>query len=529
MAELRADAVIFQSQGDERLQEAQRVAHLGCWELQIATNTLWWSAEIYSIFGRSPSQFSVSLKRFFEAVHPADRDRVQRRVDETLSHGRKYDIEHRILLPNGTQRFVHEKANVEYDQHGKPMRLIGTVQDISDRKQAEDEKKQLESQLQHLQKIEAIGTLAGGIAHDFNNLLTPILGCADLAEETVADNDEARRQIAEIIKAGNRATALVQQILTYSRKSGETEDFFTPGILAKESLKLLRASLPSTIAIREEINADCGVIHADPTKFQQVIINTCTNALHAMENEKGVLTVHLDCKQLTEKELPPNRKMTPGEFIEIMISDTGCGMDEATIQHIFEPYFTTKKQGRGTGLGLAIVHGIIREMHGAIRVASEIGRGTTFTIQIPAAKNEQAEKPPRAMLAQLPRGDEQIMIIDDEESVLRAEKLMLEALGYRVTAKLDSQAALAEFNKRPDDFDLIFTDQTMPDLTGTDLAAQIIAIRPKIPIILCTGDSTIVTEESAKAIGIKSFLMKPVSRQAMAETVRNLLDEKHSS
>ncbi len=506
-----------------RLQEAQRIAHLGCWEWQILDNSLWWSSEIYRIFGLTPAQFNASLEGFLDSVHPADRELVQRAVEETLSHGRNYDIEHRIVRPNGEERIVQERGQVEYDHTGEPIRMIGTVQDITRRKQSDDEKKELENQLQHLHKVEAIGTLAGGIAHDFNNLLTPILGYAELVEESVADNDDASRQIAEVIKAGYRATDLVRQILTFSRKGSGTEDFFTPGIMVKESLKLLRASLPSTIEIHEEISNNCGMIHADPTKFQQIIINICTNGVHAMENEKGILTVKLANKELTAKDLLPYRDLRPGQFIEIIISDTGCGMDETTRLHIFEPYFTTKEQGRGTGLGLAIVHGIICEMHGMVQVKSEIGQGTTFAIYIPSAEKLQLKKKIPAMATKLPTGTEHILCIDDEEPVLRAEKLILEGLGYRVTAEKDSQAALTEFKNNPTDFDLIFTDQTMPNLTGTELASQILAIRPEIPIILCTGYSTLVSEESAQAMGIKSFLMKPVSRQQMAETVREVL------
>ncbi|MFC1512874.1 PhnD/SsuA/transferrin family substrate-binding protein [Thermodesulfobacteriota bacterium] len=509
-----------------RLEEAQRVAHLGCWEWQIPGNSLWWSAEIYRIFGLAPAQFAASFEGFLDTVHPADRDLVQRAVEETLANGSDYDIEHRIILPSGEERIVHERGKVQCDHTNKPVRMIGTVQDITHRKQTEDEKKDLEDQLLHLHKIEAIGTLAGGIAHDFNNLLTPILGYAELVEEAVADNEDASRHIAEVITAGNRAAALVQQILTFSRKSDISADFFSPAIMVKESLKLLRSSLPSSIDIQTKIDNDSGLIHADPTKFQQVIVNICTNALHAMENEKGVLTVRLGRRQLGAADLLPNHEMTPGEFIEIIISDTGCGMAEATVQHIFEPYFTTKEPGRGTGLGLAIVHGIIREMHGAVRVTSKVGRGTTFAIHIPAAKQATTEAVP-ADPQPLPGGNEHILIIDDEKPVLLAEKLILERLGYRVTAKTNSEEALAEFEKNPTAFDLIFTDQTMPGLTGTDLASRILAIRPEMPIILSTGYSSVVNKESAKAMGIKTFLMKPVSRQTMATTVREMLDSKN--
>ena len=508
----------------ERLEASQRVAHLGCWEWQIPENTLWWSTEIYRIFGLAPGEFNATLEGFLNSVHPNDRRTVQRAVAEAFSHGRDYDIEHRIVLPDGEVRIVQENGRVEFDHGGSPIRMIGTVQDITQRKQTEKEKKELESQLQHLHKIEAIGTLAGGIAHDFNNLLTPILGYAELAEVSIADTEEARSHIAEVIKAGNRAAALIRQILTFSRKTGVASDFFSPVTMVKESLKLLRASTPSSIEIREEINNDSGLIHTDPTKFQQVIVNICTNAVHAIENEKGVITVRIDRRHLDAADLPPNQEMTPGEFIEISISDTGCGMDEATLRHIFEPYYTTKEPGRGTGLGLAIVHGIIHEMHGAVRVASEVGHGTTFTILIPAAEKGATVDENNPDTEFLPHGDEHILVVDDEQPVLLAEKLIMEGLGYRVTTMQNSEEALAEFKKNPAAFDLIFTDQTMPVLTGKDLATAILAIRPEIPIIITTGHSSMINEESLKQIGVKALLMKPVSRHSMAITIRNLLN-----
>ncbi len=311
-----------------------------------------------------------------------------------------------------------------------------------------------------------------------------------------------------------------------SRKGTHKRENLKPDFIVKEALRLMRASLPSTLKIEENIDLENCTILADPTKVHQIVVNLCTNALHAMEKETGTLKVTLVRKQLSAEELAGYPDVSPGSFVELSISDTGCGMDEQTQQRIFEPYFTTKETGKGTGLGLAVVLGIVQDYGGIIKVESESGKGTTFHVYFPAIIDEvkkteevEEEKP-------LPTGTERILVVDDEETIVTLYKVGLSRLGYTVTVKTSSEEALAAFKNHPSKYDLLITDQTMPVLSGAKLAREVLHIRPDIPIILCTGYSATISKKEAMEIGIKKFLFKPVGKKDLARTIRNVLDEK---
>ena len=396
--------------------------------------------------------------------------------------------------------------------------VLSLVQDITEQKNIED-------QLRQAQKMEAIGNLAGGIAHDFNNILTAIIGYSELVKVQIqSGGDDSVENIDQVLRAGKRATELIKQILTFSRRDKHKLQPLMPHLAINEALKMLHASLPTTIEIKEDIDTESGIILGDPTKILQIVMNLCTNAMHAMENEKGILSVSLCRKDLREEDIR-EEGVLPGPFIILSISDTGVGMDKATKDRIFEPYFTTKETGKGTGLGLSVIHGIIKEYKGFINMESDSGKGTTFHIHFPALLKETFTSEEQGIDKPLPTGNERILVVDDESSIVTLQKSILEELGYKVATITDSLDALEKVRTNPDQFDLIVTDQTMPNLTGSELAQEILKIRKNMPIILSTGYSSVISEEKAIAIGIKKYLAKPIGRKELAQTVRMVLDQ----
>jgi signal transduction histidine kinase/CheY-like chemotaxis protein len=381
-----------------------------------------------------------------------------------------------------------------------------------------------ERQLQQVLKIQAIGTLAGGIAHDFNNILFPIVGYTELTMDEVPEDSVAHNNLAEVLKAAHRAKGLVQQILTFSRQSGQERKPIKVQPIIKEALKLLRASIPASIEIIHKIDDDGRPVMGDATQIHQVIMNLCTNAYHAMQDKGGTLEVILSEVDIGYEETIEKIGMQPGKHLQLLVKDEGCGMDAAVLSRIFEPYYTTKEQGKGTGLGLSVIHGIVKNHRGDITVASLPGKGTTFKVYFPIIEDADivTEFEPSNGAA---KGSEHILLIDDEEQIVSMEQQMLENLGYQVTARTDSIEALSEFSKQPQNFDLVVTDMTMPHMTGDALAQKLLDIKPDIPVILCTGFNEDITEEKALAMGIQKFVMKPVIKNDLATTIRTVLDQ----
>jgi nitrogen-specific signal transduction histidine kinase/CheY-like chemotaxis protein len=373
--------------------------------------------------------------------------------------------------------------------------------------------------------MESIGTLAGGIAHDFNNILGAIIGYAEIALlHELREGNPARHSIQQVVKAGNRAKNLVQQILAFSRQKEQELKIISVTLIVKEAIKLLRATLPATIEIRHKLTAGSDMILADPGQIHQVIMNLCTNAGHVMQEKGGVLEVTLqnvsieDCGlQIEESEKSEIQSeirnpqsaidIAPGSYLKLSVSDTGDGMPPEVLEHIFDPYFTTKAVGKGTGLGLAVVHGIVKSLDGTINVESEQGKGTTFNVFLPTIKSKS--EPEIDTHEPVPTGNERILLIDDEETLADAGKQMLEGLGYKVTEK----------------YDLVITDMTMPNMTGDKLARELMKIRPDIPVILCTGFSELINEKKAKSIGIRDFVMKPFAMGEIGIMIRRILDD----
>ncbi|MDH3877577.1 MAG: ATP-binding protein [Desulfobacterales bacterium] len=380
-----------------------------------------------------------------------------------------------------------------------------------------------ERQLQQVLKIQAIGTLAGGIAHDFNNILFPIVGYTELTMDEVPDDSVAHNNLEEVLKAAHRAKDLVQQILTFSRQSGLERKPVKVHLIIKEALKLLRASIPASIEIINNIDDDCHPVMGDATQIHQVIMNLCTNAYQAMQDKGGTLEVNLSEVDVGYEETVKKIGMQPGKHLQLLVRDEGCGMDAIVLDRIFEPYYTTKEQGKGTGLGLSVIHGIVKNHRGDISVTSSPGKGTTFKVYLPITEDADivTELEPSNGAA---KGNERILLIDDEEQIVSMEQQMLENLGYEVTARTDSTEALKEFSLQPQNFDLVITDMTMPQMTGDELAQKLLDIKPDIPVILCTGFNEDITEEKALAMGIQKFVMKPVIKNDLATTIRTVLD-----
>ena len=474
-----------------------------------------------NMFGYSTDEFSSMT--FSDFTHPDDVKKNQASYEDLLS-GKS---DHFTMI----KRFFHKDGHVVWaqvtvslivDNNKKPLFVIGIVENITERKKAEEEKKELESHLRQAYKMEAIGTMAGGIAHDFNNILTIIIGNAAMAFDDIPDGNPARHSIEQILQASIRAKNLVKQILAFSRQADKELAPLKPNLVIRDSMKLLRSTIPTTVKIREDIDTQCGIIKADPTQLNQLLMNLSTNAVDAMD-EKGVLIVSLQEVNLSESELHHRPGMTPGPYVKLSVSDSGVGMDKEMRLHIFDAFFSTKEVGNGTGMGLAVVHGIVESHGGMIAVDSEPGEGTTFHIFFPVIEGDEVWKPEDAET--VPTGNERILFIDDVESIAVLGSRILERQGYQVRAIINSADALETFKASPEEFDLVVTDQTMPNMSGAELAVELLKVRPDIPIILCTGYSSKISEEKAKEIGIRKFCMKPLDRRQLAKTVRKVLDD----
>ncbi len=432
-------------------------------------------------------------------------------VVKTLQDKQEHYAEY--VIHKNINKVFHVTSSPVLNQKGEIQYLVHCAKDVT-------EIKKLQEELFQSQKMESMGVLAGGIAHDFNNILAVIYGYSELVKGSLPDLSPVIKDIDQVLKASNRAKELIKQILTFSQKSPNLEKApLRPKNLVLEVIKMMRASLPSTIEIKEEVDPHACSIMANPTHFHQVIVNLFTNAYQAIENEKGLITIRLTKKETGAKK----SNGLQGPRVELEIQDSGCGMDETIINRIFEPYFTTKKIGKGSGIGLAMVHGIVKDHGGYIQVESEVGKGSTFRLSFPSIEEELQHTEVIDSTASL-TGTERILIIDDEKMLTDYLKTFLERLGYKVTAHTSSLEALEDFRSRPNEFDLVITDQTMPNLTGSELSKNILQERDDLPIILCTGYSSMISDKDADKLGISSFLIKPVEMNILTKIIRRILD-----
>ena len=398
------------------------------------------------------------------------------------------------------------------------------ARDITEERQHEAQRAQLENQLRQAQKMEAVGTLAGGIAHDFNNILSAILGYTDLALTEVQKGTLLHQNLSEVLFAGNRARELVGQILSISRPDTQEMRPVPLNSLVKEAMKMLRSTIPSSISLRERVCQEQLMVVADPTQLHQVIVNLATNAKQAMPEQNGEVEVWLDRIVFDDQLGAAHPDLIPGPYARLSVSDTGIGIPKEQQEKIFEPYFTTKERGEGTGLGLSVVHGIVRAHKGKIVLSSQPGRGSLFQVYLPLDEREPGPEIRSETPGELPGGTETILVVDDEEAIVNMVRQFLERLGYTVTPCYSSPEALKAFQAAPDAFDLMITDMTMPGLTGLQLAGKLFKIRSDLPVILCTGYSDSVSEDSIWEHGLAKYLKKPIKQEELAFSVRQVLD-----
>ena len=429
------------------------------------------------------------------------------------------DREVRLRKSNGIPLDCLLTLSVHKDDNGDILGYQGIIRDVT-------HQKQLEAQLKQAQRMESIGTLAGGIAHDFNNILSPILLHSEMVMDDLVPDDPLQLNMKEIYKAAGRARELVKQILTFARKREEEKIVIKSSLIVKEVINFLRSTIPTTIEIRYVIKAEHDMVLADPTQLNRIVMNLCTNAAYAMREQGGILEVSLENEDISKEKLNGFFILRPGRYLKLTVKDNGTGISPDILERIFEPYFTTKKFGEGTGLGLSTIHGIVKNYGGSITVESEAGRGTTFYVYLPVTATGDSDMENRK--TDIPKGTEHILIVDDEKSAVNSMRETLERLGYKVTPRTSSIEALETFRNDPEVFDLVITDMTMPNMTGKELVIEIKKSRPDMAIILCTGFSDQISREGAKELGIDAFIMKPIIRSEIANSIREVLDKKYT-
>jgi PAS domain S-box-containing protein len=465
-------------------------------------------------------------KYFWDLPHWSHSESLRGRVRagvQQVQQGK--DISFETIHPDskGELHYIDFSMTPIKDEAGNVIFLVPEGHDITESKNAENKRNTLERQLQQAQKMEAIGTLAGGIAHDFNNILSVIMGNAEITLYDLPEDNPLRYSISQVVQAGHRAKDLVQQILTFSRQDSPVMRPVRVSLIVKEVMKLMRSSLPSTIEIRQNIVAEKDAVMADPTQIHQILMNLCTNAQHAMREKGGILEVRLADMYLDSESAADYPELEPGQFLKLTVKDTGHGMTPDLMGRVFDPYFTSKAKDVGTGLGLSVVDGILKRCKGSISVQSEPNQGTQFDVFFPCV--DMGVEFSIQEIEPIPRGSERILFVDDEMAICDIEKRMLQNLGYKVDIKSSAIEALEAFRLNPERYDLVITDYTMPNMTGDQLTRVLLSIRPDIPVILCTGFSEMITEETAKEAGIKGFVMKPIVLREIGNLIRKVLEK----
>ncbi|HEY6169814.1 MAG TPA: response regulator, partial [Verrucomicrobiae bacterium] len=514
-----AEQNLQKSQG--QLAHAQQLARLGSWEWNIPENKVTWSEETRRLYGFTPEDSGSALEKCMKRLHPDDVAVVRRALDETLRTGRPYQCDHRVVLPDGTERLMHGRGELVLDERGKPLKMVGTCQDVTESKRAEEMLRRSEEQLRQSQKMEAVGRLAGGVAHDFNNLLTVIGGYSDLMLQRIAEKDPLRLNAQEIRNASERAAALTKQLLAFSRKQ-----VLQPRVLELNGVvggmdKMLRRLIGEDIELRAVLDPTLGQIKADPGQIEQVILNMAVNARDAMPRG-GKLTIRTANVALDQRTTFRNRGLEIGEYVMISVSDTGVGMTEEVKAHLFEPFFTTKGIDKGTGLGLATCYGIVTQSGGDIRVYSEPNFGTTFKIYLPRT-DDRAEAAEKANSRRMSSGTESVLIVEDENSVRRLAVAVLRECGYQVQEASNAREALSLIDGNPN-FDLVITDVIMPQTSGKELYDKLQARAYEAKVLFVSG----YTDDALAQHGVLdaglSFLEKPFSPARLAKKVREVLD-----
>ncbi|MFZ2090008.1 MAG: PAS domain S-box protein [Desulfobaccales bacterium] len=477
--------------------------------------------KIKEITGYASNDFGPGGKPWTENIVEEDQEQYRKAFLHALGADHTYVRQYRLKTRDGRTIWVQESGRITCDAQGRALHTDIVLLDVTERKQAEEMRPQFEAQLRQAQRMDAIGSLAGGIAHDFNNILGVMLGYTEMALMSLKEDDGLKRRLQQVLKAGKRGKDLVSQILSFSRPSPQERRPVKLSGIVKEAVNMLRATLPSTIELKMRLEEDQDVSLADPTQMHQVIINLCANAAHAMREKGGLMDISVKPVNLDAKAAAHFHGLAPGPHLRLSVKDTGHGMDRETMEKIFDPFFTTKKMEEGTGMGLAVIHGIIKAHKGAITVQSKVGRGSEFQIFLPRVEATELPRVPEA--PEVEKGKERLLFVDDEEWLVDMWKEILESLGYRMTVTTRPLEALQLFKDNPQDFDLVIADQTMPQMTGLELAQELLALRPELPIILVTGFSQVVTPEKAKAAGVREYIMKPLSISELTNAISQAL------
>jgi PAS domain S-box-containing protein len=510
------------SRSQAQLAQAQQIAHVGSWEWDVVEDKVTWSDETARLYGQAPEDWGSSMAKCFKRLHPDDMAESTRVVEEALRTGKAFQCEHRVILPDGTERTLHGRGEVIADQNGKPRRLIGTAQDITESKKAEAALRRSEEQLRQSQKMEAVGRLAGGIAHDFNNLLTVVTGYGDLLMRRLDESSPLRKEAGEIQAAADRAAELTRQLLAFSRKQ-----VLQPSVLQLNETvagmeKMLRRLIGEDVELRTVFDPALGRVKADRGQIEQVILNLVVNARDAMPYG-GKLTIETANVYLDQKTVFRNRGLEVGDYVMLAVSDTGVGMTDEVKSHLFEPFFTTKGVGKGTGLGLATCYGIVCQSEGDIRVYSEPGSGTTFKIYLPRLDTENAGSPAPKGSNDLPHGKESLLVVEDDATVRKLVVKVLRGCGYEIHEAVNAIEAMAMIERDPA-FDLVITDVIMPQMSGKELYDRIKTVMPKTRVLFISG----YTDDALAHHGVLeaglSFLEKPFSPARLAQKVRAVLD-----
>ena len=505
-------------ESERRLNYAQRMAHIGNWELDLINDKLWWSDEVYHIFGVEPGRFEITYQAFLSAIHPDDREWVEAAYAESVENKTPYNIEHRLKMPDGTIKHVQERCETFYDDDGKPLRSVGTVQDITSRVV-------MEEALRRSQKMDAIGQLSGGIAHDFNNQLGVVVGYLDFLKDYAASDEKARRWVDTATKATLRCMDLTRQLLACSRERISTDRVLNINDSLRDLEDMIARSVTPEVEVQYFLIDDLWPVNIDPGEFQDAILNLVINARDAMPNG-GKLLIETSNKRLGTGYTASNPDVSPGNYVQLMLSDTGTGMDRDTLEHIFDPFFTTKPEGQGTGLGMAMVYGFAKRHGGNVKVYSEQGVGTTVRLYLPRADepSEQAADDP-GRTDELPTGHERILIVDDETDLLTLAEQYLNDLGYHTRTAENAHQALDRLASG-EHFDLLFSDVVMPGgINGYELAHQATQEHPELKVLLTSGFTSKTIAHNGLVRFSTHLLDKPYRKADLAQRIRLVLDE----
>jgi PAS domain S-box-containing protein len=495
----------------EQMVAALEAAGTGTWQLDARTNVIWADDAALKLCGRTREEVGQGeLERALSFVHPEDRARIQQELAGFLKQGDEALLELRILRNDGSVRWIGVKGRANRDADGLPVQLRGAIIDITDRIRAQES-----------QRLEALGTLAGGIAHDFNNMLLAIAANTALAAADLPREHPVQEYLTEIERAGTRASQLVQRILTFSRPEAHELRMLQLRCETEEALRLLRATVPAMIEIRTQFAADLPAVRADSTQIHQIVINLMTNAVHAVGPRGGVIDVRLESVRVSPQLSGSVSGLRPGRYARLTVSDNGCGMDRGTMERIFDPFFTTKPSGQGTGLGLSVVHGIMKSYDGAVAVYSEPNRGAAFHLYFPAHQCAEDTPIPRAPEVPAGRG-QRVLYVDDERPLVRVTTRILQRLGYVVTGFSEPAEAVKVFRSRPNDFDVVVTDLSMPGMSGLDFAREVLTLRSDLPILMTSGYVSPDDRDAAIALGIRELIAKPAVMEQLGHALARL-------